>query len=527
MSELASDTPRSPEKTRAFLYCRKSSESEEAQKYSIPAQEAEMRKRAADLGLSIVRVFRESQSARKTGRPVFAEMMDLVYDGGCDVLLCWQPDRLSRNGKDAGTIIYALEEGLIDRIITHDKVFAHGGMDRMVLNMEFGASRIASDDMIIKTQRGVRQKVERGEAPGCPPWGYLNAKESKKHGIVIPDERAWPYVRRVWDMALSGSLTLSQIAAATAEFPTDALGKKGFSGKPMSVSGIQQILTNPFYYGFFRWGGKLNPGVHKKMVTKAEFDRVQRILRDRQANGPRTQKKKVGIPGTFSCARCGRRMSPYEKLKEGRRYVYYRCSRRHCPQRPISEPILMEQLLPMLKRAAITPEERDACIALLHERNADEFAFQQQGVADAERELRNLAEHRARVLDLFAVGKIRQADYDRQMERFDQQEKILGDAKAQAATRNDGWCELAERFLEGLTNANNSFAALPDHERGAFLRGIECEPVVADRKLHLDAKCLPLQLLNRGRHPRVQALADAVRTHFAELGASATASGRR
>mgnify|MGYP002350291982 FL=1 len=478
-----------------------------------------MRRRAADLGITIARTFIEAQSARKPGRPVFSEMMDAVYTGACEVLLCWQPDRLSRNAKDAGMISYALEEGFLQQIITHDKTFTREGMNRIVLGLEFGASRIASDDMIEKTQRGTREKVSRGEAPQAPPWGYLNAKESKKHGVIIPDDAAWPYVRKVWEMALDG-FTLSQIAAATQAFPTNALGKKGFSGKPLSVSGIQQVLTNPFYYGVFRWSGQLHVGIHRPMVTRTEFERVQAILQQRLKNGPRTKKRLVGIPGTFYCGRCRRRLSPYEKLKAGRRYVYYRCSRRGCPQPPITETLLMEQLRPLLERTALHPIERDACLALLHERNAQELQLRQQRSRDAELEIRRSAEKRARALDLFTEGKIQQREYDIQIARLDEQEQRLEAVRADAATNQVSWCELAEQFVRALTDADKYFAALPEAGRGAFLRSIECEPEIDDRMLRTEALCEPLRLLTRPHRPSGQALADAVRTHFVRPDAS-------
>lgn len=473
-----------------------------------------MRERAAALGITIVEVFKESQSARRPGRPIFDAMMDAVYEGAVDTLLCWQPDRLSRNGKDAGTITYAMEEGFLQQIVTHDKTFTREGMNRMVLQFEFGASRMASDDMIEKTQRGVRAKVERGEYPGAPPWGYINAKESKKHGVIMVDEAAWPYVRLVWDMALAGK-TLAQIAEATRAFPTTALGKKGFSGQPLSVSGVQQILTNPFYFGLFRWGGKQHMGIHRKMVSKAEFDRVGFLLFTRLKNGPRTKRKCVGMPGTFFCGLCRRRLSPYEKTTTaGNRRVYYKCSRRGCPQRPIGEPQLMAQLEPMLTRIALRPEERDACMALLRARNAQELDARQRRSLDAEVEIRRLAEKRSRLLDLFTEGKVQQREYDAQIERLAAQERTLEEARHAAIADEASWFELAEAFIRGLADADRAFAALPEEARGGFLRSIEFEPEVRDGLLHLDANCEPLQILNRGDRPLGQAWAEAVRTHF-------------
>ena len=58
-----------------FLYARKSSEDDDRQVASIPAQVAELRANAESRGIVITRTFEESQSAKAPGRPIFDQMM--------------------------------------------------------------------------------------------------------------------------------------------------------------------------------------------------------------------------------------------------------------------------------------------------------------------------------------------------------------------------------------------------------------------------------------------------------------------
>ncbi|PIX99404.1 hypothetical protein COZ22_02560 [bacterium (Candidatus Howlettbacteria) CG_4_10_14_3_um_filter_37_10] len=58
------------------IYCRKSSESEDRQVLSIPAQISELQELAQKNGLKIVEVLTESQSAKAPGRPIFNHMMN-------------------------------------------------------------------------------------------------------------------------------------------------------------------------------------------------------------------------------------------------------------------------------------------------------------------------------------------------------------------------------------------------------------------------------------------------------------------
>lgn len=58
------------------IYCRKSSESEDRQVLSIPAQISELQELAQKNGLKIVEVLTESQSAKAPGRTIFNHMMN-------------------------------------------------------------------------------------------------------------------------------------------------------------------------------------------------------------------------------------------------------------------------------------------------------------------------------------------------------------------------------------------------------------------------------------------------------------------
>lgn len=93
-----------------FLYCRKSSEAEDRQILSIDSQITELKRYAAQKGLRTAAVLTEAKSAKAPGRPVFNSMMERLYRGEADGILCWKLDRLGRNAVDGGAIIWAMKE---------------------------------------------------------------------------------------------------------------------------------------------------------------------------------------------------------------------------------------------------------------------------------------------------------------------------------------------------------------------------------------------------------------------------------
>lgn len=91
-----------------FIYARKSTESEERQQLSIPAQLDELRDFAKKNNLQIVDTLVESKTAKEPSRKVFNEMIGRIQQGEADGILSWHPDRLARNTVDAGQIIHLL-----------------------------------------------------------------------------------------------------------------------------------------------------------------------------------------------------------------------------------------------------------------------------------------------------------------------------------------------------------------------------------------------------------------------------------
>src|SRR4051812_41882161 len=95
-----------------FLYCRKSTDTEDRQLLSIQSQRIEMLKLVKTwAGVELVDEFDEARSAKDPGRPVFGRMMQRIQAGEAEGIIAWHPDRLARNTIDGGMIVYLLDRG--------------------------------------------------------------------------------------------------------------------------------------------------------------------------------------------------------------------------------------------------------------------------------------------------------------------------------------------------------------------------------------------------------------------------------
>jgi DNA invertase Pin-like site-specific DNA recombinase len=113
-------------KPKYFLYARKSTEDDDKQIMSIPAQLVELREFASRENLEILEEFQESKSAKSPGREVFGEMMMRLESLKEPIgILAWHPDRLARNSVDGGRIIYAVDTSKVISL----RVFRHFGLN--------------------------------------------------------------------------------------------------------------------------------------------------------------------------------------------------------------------------------------------------------------------------------------------------------------------------------------------------------------------------------------------------------------
>src|SRR3990172_9689116 len=180
-------------KLKYVLYARKSTVDESRQIRSIPDQIAECEQLARRLGLNVVEVLEESQSAKKPNlRPVFRQMLTNLKKGIYDAILAWNPDRLARNMLEGGEIIDMIDQDQIKdlKFVTH--YFTKDANCKMLLGMAFVLSKQYSDDLSQKVERGVKSRFTEGKTP-TPKYGYINEK-----GIYEPDGKNFKLMSEAW-----------------------------------------------------------------------------------------------------------------------------------------------------------------------------------------------------------------------------------------------------------------------------------------------------------------------------------------
>lgn len=500
-----------------ILYARKSSESEDRQVQSIEDQVKRLKELAETLKVRIEKVYTEAKSAKQpNNRPCFEEMMTRIESGEADGILCWQINRLSRNPIDSARIQWLLQQGTLKSIQTIDREYVPDD-NALLLSVESGIANQYIIDLRKNTWRGTQSKLEKGWMPNLAPLGYINNQEEK---TIQKDPERFRLVRKMWDLMLTGSYTVTQILAkANHEWGFRTRKFKRIGGKELAKSTLYKLFQSLFYAGIIEYNGNHYEGKHEPMITLAEYDRVQLLLG--RKGKPRPKKHRFAFTGWMRCGECGCLITAETKTKaikstgEIRSYTYYHCTLKRkgleCSQRKnIRGEDLETMILSELDQYTILPSFREWALEVLrqsHHQEVEErekiYDMRHQAVVETQKQVDNLVGMRYREL-------ITDEEYTRERNRLQQELVHLKTQLRETEHRADQWLELTEKAFDFATYARDAFVDGDLETKKAILVALGQNPTIKDGKLRICATSWlvpiaeaypPLEVEYRGLEP--------------------------
>jgi site-specific DNA recombinase len=409
-----------PTNLKFIGYARKSSEdNKERQAASLPDQIYIIEGIRAKQGLEIVEVLQESKSAYGKGRELFEQMINRIENGEANAILTWHPNRLARNMTDGGRIIDLMDMNRLVEVRTPSRSYHNTPEDKFMLNLEFSLSKKDSDDKSVVVVRGLEKKAREGWRPGEAPQGYLNDKTTEsglRHIFIDPDK--FPFIQKIFQMYYEGTSVNEIYRIAKDVWGYRGRQKKRSGGKPLCISMIYRILSNPFYCGRFEYpegGGKWYDGKHDKAVSGEVFDEIQvRLGRRSQYHLKSHQfaftgslvhcglcdsaivaeekwqcicskcKLKFSITrnNRDKCTGCGTLIPDMDKptILD---YIYYRCGRKKnpaCREKAIRIDRLEGQIVNELSTVDISPDFMKWAIKQILEDNKNQKVFREDAI---------------------------------------------------------------------------------------------------------------------------------------------------
>ena len=436
-----------------FLYARKSTDIEDKQVLSIEAQITELRAFGKQNNLDIVEEFIEKQSAKIPGRPIFGEMLKRIEKGEANGILTWHPDRLARNSVDGGKIIYLIDCGRITTLKFPTFWFEPTPQGKFMLNIAFGQSKYYIDSLSENVRRGLRQKVRQGEYPGPAPIGYINDSRTK---TVVVDRKKARIIKRTFELYAKNNSCFEDIA--------NFLAQNGIlrrSGKVWHKDRVKYLLSNPFYYGHFRYAKEVYEGKHEPIIAKKLFDEVQEVLKQRGRPRHKTEIEPQIFCGLLKCDTCGMMITGEYRVKKQKNgnvhdYIYYHCTKKNkaikCPEPCIRQEELEKQISSLLQKVSLRTDWAEKLNARMEKDKTKSVQSVSAFVQESENKIKIINTKLQRLLDGYLEQDIEREIYRQEKAKLLSEKKSLEEKIVRFEQKQNDWLEPMARWINYAQN---------------------------------------------------------------------------
>lgn len=333
------------------IYLRKSRVDMEAEASGMGETLARHRARLLELAhakkLTITKIYEEVVSGETiTSRPQMQQLLHDVEDGQYTGVLVMEIERLARGDTiDQGIVARAFQFSGT-KIVTPVKTYdPENEFDQEYFEFGLYMSRREYKTINRRQQAGRVASVTEGKwISHLAPYGYSRLKlENQKGWTLTPNEHA-PIVQDIFRWATDGAPNdtgKERMGAPSIARRLNGMGIPSPGGKDWTPQAVHEILRNPAYAGWVRWGKrkqvkriqdgdvvksrprsktpddmKIEKGIHQALVSQEQFDLAQKnLVEHRTRPGPQNYATVNPLAGLVICDQCGRVMTrrPYAK----------------------------------------------------------------------------------------------------------------------------------------------------------------------------------------------------------------------
>ena len=337
---------------KVAIYIRVST-SHQVDKDSLPVQRMELINYAKyALNIENVEVFEDAgYSGKNTMRPAFQRMMTKIRNGEFSHILVWKIDRISRNLLDFASMYSELKRLGVVFISKNEQFDTGSAMGEAMLKIILIFAELERNMTSERVTSVMISRAGTGQwNGGRVPFGYSWDSENKVFSII---EKEADIVKMIYKHYHEGSSVLDIAKLLNGK---NLLTRNNNFWSPTT---IHKILTNPFYYGAYRYNMRdyksdnryksdeewiIIENHHKPIIDKYTFDICNHILRTKAyGKGPRFSKNVHIFSGLLKCADCGSMFQADvdKERAKGWRPSIYSCSRRRrfndCKNKYISD----------------------------------------------------------------------------------------------------------------------------------------------------------------------------------------------
>ncbi|MFD2046050.1 recombinase family protein [Ornithinibacillus salinisoli] len=255
---------------RVANYYRVSTKLQE-KKFSLAAQKEELNKYLSQQGWKLIGEFKDVESGGKLKKDGLNALLDIVEEGGVDVVLVIDQDRLSRLDTVAWEYLKSTlrdnnvkiaEPGTIIDLANED--------DEFISDIKNLIARREKKAVVRRMMRGKRQRLREGKGWGIPPFEYKYNKQTSKYEAKEDWKWVIPFIDDLYLQKQLGMKSISDKLNEISKTPT---------GKQWNEHLIHTRLTSKAFHGIqekeFTDGEQIKAYVYEPLRTEETYNKIQ------------------------------------------------------------------------------------------------------------------------------------------------------------------------------------------------------------------------------------------------------------
>ena len=394
--------------TGCIIYCRVSSKKQLLEGDGLRSQEKRCRDYAASKGYKVLRVFQDEGVSGSMGiRPAMTEI--LAFLGGQEGEVVVIVDDIKRFARDV-TLHFSLKFALAKnggRLESPSFSFDDSPEGKFFETLFAAQAELELNQNRRQVHNRTRARLEQGFWTFRLPPGYQYAKHALYNKVVVRDPQKAALVQEALEGFASGRFcSPMEIVRFFSDKGLYGPHPPGYTAKLEMVTTLLRHILYTGYLEYKPWGISLRKGHHPALISLADYEKIQHKL-----NGKMTTLTRIDVREEFplrnfvSCKACGRLMTASWSRGRTKRYPYYHCPARGCPQygKTIGKERMEKEFEERLKRLAVTDQVLDVVKAKAGEVWQEQIRHYTERrmrlateIEQAEEDLRNLADKLAR-----------------------------------------------------------------------------------------------------------------------------------
>lgn len=322
--------------TIAVIYTRVSSRTQVNKGDGLASQESRCRDYAAYKGHDVAEVFQDAGvSGGVADRPGIKSMLKWLRSHRKDapVVIIDDISRIARGIEAHWTLRNAIGS-VGGRLESPSIEFGEDSDSQLIENMLASVSQHHRQKNGEQTRHRMTARMRNGYFAFWAPTGYKYVAKKGEGKVLERDEPAASLIQEALEGFASGRFASQSEVRRFLEphglFARDAKGQ-------MHPQRVKNMLINKIYAGYYEykpWSIGLTQGRHPALIDWATFEKIQERLTTRTPVALRADTvEDFPLRGFLTCACCGHPMTAYWAKGRNKKYPYYECFQKDCPER--------------------------------------------------------------------------------------------------------------------------------------------------------------------------------------------------